>query len=87
MNARASRDRARRAAGRSPCWAAPAEQIARDKILTALDSPDFLAALIAATATTGDAEPGQITADLRDIDAQRAELAEDWAARRITRKE
>jgi hypothetical protein len=67
--------------------AAPAEQIARDKILTALDSPEFLAALIAASATAGDADPGQITSDLRGIDAQRAELAEAWAARRITRKE
>lgn len=73
--------------GKVAIMAAPAEQIGRDKILTALDSPDFVTALINATSTGGDTDTAQISGQLRDFDAQREELAADWAARRITRKE
>jgi len=64
--------------------AAPAEQIARDVILTALDSPDFLAALITATSGAG---AGEISGQLRAIDSRRDELADAWAAGEISRKE
>jgi site-specific DNA recombinase len=73
--------------GKVAVMAAPAEQIARDKILTALDSPDFVTALITATSASGDNDAAGISAQLRDLDGQREELAKDMAARRITRKE
>jgi DNA invertase Pin-like site-specific DNA recombinase len=73
--------------GKVTVMAGHAEQIARDKILTALDSPDFITALITATSTAGDTDTVGISAQLREIDAQREELAADWATRRITRKE
>jgi hypothetical protein len=48
--------------------------------------PDFLAALI--TATSGAVTPaGEIIARLRDADERREELARDWAAGEISRKE
>jgi len=66
--------------------AAPAETRARDLALTALDGPDFLAAPI--TATSGNQTPaGEIIARLRDADERREELARDWAAGEISRKE
>lgn len=65
--------------------AAPAEQIARDMILTALDSPVFLAALVRVTA--GGSDTAAISAELLTIDVRRNELAEAWAAGDISRKE
>jgi hypothetical protein len=55
-------------------------------VLTALDTPEFLAALL--TATAGEGTPAaEITAGLREADERREELARDYAARRITRRE
>lgn len=71
--------------GKVAVMAEPAEQIARDVILTALDSPDFIAALI--TATSPDTDAAAVSAQLRVIDARREELAEAWAAGEISRKE
>jgi len=67
--------------------ATPAEQVAFDVILTALDSPDFLAALIANASAGEDADTAGISGQLRTIGTRRDELAEAWAAGDITRKE
>ena len=58
----------------------------RDRVLTALDTPDFLAQIIAA-ATAGTTEASHISDELRAIEARREELARDYARRRIDRKE
>ena len=70
--------------GKIAVMAEPAGERARDKILTALDSPDFVTALILATSGS-DTPAADITGRLREIEDQREELARDWASRRITR--
>jgi site-specific DNA recombinase len=60
----------------------------RDRVLTALDNPAFLARLL--TAETGDDHGDSsedVSARLREIDTQRNELAAMWAAKEIDRKE
>jgi len=61
----------------------------RDRVLTALDNPAFLARLLAAETGTesGDSEGEDVGARLREIDTQRGELAAGWAAKEIDRKE
>ncbi|MCI0689919.1 MAG: recombinase family protein, partial [Sporichthyaceae bacterium] len=57
----------------------------RDWVLTALDSPKFIAKLHRAGATGPDAD--QLAAKLRGIEERRDQLATDWAAGEITRRE
>jgi hypothetical protein len=65
-----------------------ADDEVRDRILTALDSPQFLAALItAAGGTNPDAGADDTAARLRAIETRRDELAATWAAGDISRKE
>ncbi len=75
--------------GKMAVYAHLADDEARDKILTALqESTPLLPALIRhhqAEAHTGDSE--DIGAKLRDIDAQREELAAAWAEKEIDKKE
>jgi site-specific DNA recombinase len=65
--------------------AAKADDEIRDRILTALDSPQFLAALI--TAAGGSHVADDTAARLRAIETRRDELAATWAAGDISRKE
>jgi len=65
--------------------AARADDEVRDRILTALDTPQFVAALIAAAGGPDDAD--DTAAQLRAIETRRDELAATWAAGDITRKE
>jgi site-specific DNA recombinase len=72
--------------GKMTVTAALAEEEAADQILTALDSPEFLNALITA-ATGGGTDTAAISGQLRTIDARRDDLAAMWAAGDISRKE
>jgi site-specific DNA recombinase len=62
-----------------------ADDEVRDRILTALDTPQFIAALITAAGGPDDAD--DTAAQLRAIETRRDELAATWAAGDITRKE
>ena len=62
-----------------------AETEVRDKVLTALDEPGFVTRLLTAGTSPGHAE--EITGRLREIEAQRDELAEMWRLKELTRKE
>jgi DNA invertase Pin-like site-specific DNA recombinase len=77
------------ACGTIAVMADAAEVEVRDRVLTALDNPDFLARLLAAE--TGDSNEGgdstDVSARLREIDSQRNDLAAMWAAKEIDRKE
>jgi site-specific DNA recombinase len=76
------------ACGTIAVMAEATETEVRDRVLTALDNPAFLARLLAAE--TGD-DHGDSSEDvgarLREIDTQRGELAAMWAAKDIDRKE
>jgi site-specific DNA recombinase len=63
-----------------------AESEVPDQILTVLDSPEFVAALITAFAG-GNGAADDVSARLRDVDARREELAAMWAAGEISRRE
>jgi site-specific DNA recombinase len=65
--------------------AARADDEVRDRILTALDTPQFLAALI--TAAGGGQAADDTSGKLRAIEARRDELAATWAAGDISRRE
>jgi hypothetical protein len=71
--------------GRVAVYADRADAEVRDQILTTLDSPR-LARLVKA-ATGGDPDAAAVTAKLRAVEERREELATEWAAGQISRKE
>ena len=73
--------------GRLAINAEPAETEIRDQVLTALESPAFLDRLLRAASGTASLDEKAISGKIRAIDERREELAADWAAGELTRKE
>jgi DNA invertase Pin-like site-specific DNA recombinase len=73
--------------GRLAVYAEPVEDEIRDQVLTALESPEFLARLMRASAGDASPEDKTISDQIRAIDERRDELAEEWASGDLTRKE
>ena len=71
--------------GSTTVFADLAEGEVRDKVLTALDDPEFVTRVLSAGTSGSQAE--DVTTRLREIEAQRTELADMWRAKEIDRKE
>jgi site-specific DNA recombinase len=73
--------------GRITVYAEPVEEEIRDQVLTALESPKFLARLMRASAGTASTDEKTASDQIRAIDERRDELAAEWATGALTRKE
>jgi hypothetical protein len=73
--------------GRVTVYAEPVEDEIRDQVLTALESPKFLARLLRASTGASSREEKTVSEQIRGIEERRDELAAEWATGDLTRKE